>query len=82
MKSIPIFHTRVMRQEMFNVFGRVASCVKPQYWDTYTEVLQVNVSVIAYTVVRFCNIITFLYDTQLTFQYKIILEAPVTLLYN
>ena len=27
--SIPIFHTRAMRQEMFNVFGRVASSVKP-----------------------------------------------------
>ena len=29
-RSIPIFHTRAMRQEMFNVFDRVASSVKPR----------------------------------------------------
>ena len=44
-----------MRQEMFNVFGRVASSVKPAVLIHLYRVLQVNVCMIAYTVVRFCT---------------------------
>lgn len=30
-KDIPVYHTRMMRKEMFNVFGRLTSSLKPGY---------------------------------------------------
>lgn len=40
-KDVPVYHTQIMRKEMFNLFGRLTSSLKSALLDTSTGSLQV-----------------------------------------